>query len=342
MDKTLFIVIVICTFSFCFDFLNGFHDAANSVATVVSTRVLTPLQAVAWAAFFNFVAAFSLGTGVAGTVGHGMIKEKFVTPDVLLAALLGAILWDLATWWLGLPTSSSHAIIGGLAGSAIARAQHLQGWGASFSPIEAKGWVWTLAFIVLAPIIGMLLSGVGMTLVYWLFRKETPASSNKLFRHLQLASAASLSWAHGTNDAQKTMGVITGLLVSVKYLPSFKVPIWVILFAHLAMGLGTLAGGWRIIHTVGQRLTKLKPRTGFCAEGGAAASILIATFLKLPVSTTHVTAGAIAGVGAVQRVKAVRWGVATNIVWAWILTIPAAAFCAWLFEHAARLIRGGA
>ncbi|MBV8903053.1 MAG: inorganic phosphate transporter [Acidobacteriia bacterium] len=342
MDRTLLVVVVICTFAFSFDFLNGFHDAANSVATVVSTRVLTPLQAVAWAAFFNFVAAFSLGTGVANTIGHGMIKSEFVTPDVLLAALLGAIVWDLATWWAGLPTSSSHAIIGGLAGSAIARAQHLHGLGASFSPIEAKGWVWTLAFIVLAPLIGMLLSGTGMTLVYWLFRKETPASSDKLFRRLQLASAAALSWAHGTNDAQKTMGVITGLLVSVKYLPSFRVPLWVILFAHLAMGLGTLAGGWRIIHTVGKRLTKLKPRTGFCAEGGAAASILLATFLKLPVSTTHATAGAIAGVGAVQRVKAVRWGVASNIVWAWILTIPAAAFCAWLFEQAVRLVRGGA
>jgi PiT family inorganic phosphate transporter len=333
MNQTLVIVIVICVFAFCFDFLNGFHDAANSVATVVSTRVLTPFQAVGWAAFFNFVAAFSFGTGVANTVGHGMIKDQFVTPDVLLAALLGAILWDLGTWWLGLPTSSSHAIIGGLAGSAIARAQFLQGWGQSLTPIEAKGWVWTVAFIVLAPLVGMILSGIAMTLVYWFFRDESPRDSDKLFRRLQLFSAAALSWAHGTNDAQKTMGVITGLLVSVKYLPSFKVPIWVILFAHLAMGLGTLAGGWRIIHTVGQRLTKLKPRTGFCAEGGAAASILISTFLKLPVSTTHVTAGAIAGVGAVQRVKAVRWGVASNILWAWILTIPAAALCSWLFEQ---------
>ncbi len=339
MDQTLLIVIVICVFAFCFDFLNGFHDAANSVATVVSTRVLTPLQAVCWAAFFNFVAAFSFGTGVAKTVGHGMIKEEFVTPGVLLAALCGAIVWDLGTWWLGLPTSSSHAIVGALAGSAIAKAQSMHGLSGSFEPIEVAGWIGTIAFIFVAPMIGMCLAGLFMVIVYWVFRKETPKESDKLFRRLQLFSAAALSWAHGTNDAQKTMGVITGLLVSVKYIPSFKVPIWVILFAHAAMALGTLSGGWRIIHTIGKRLTKLKPRTGFCAEAGAAISILFATFLKLPVSTTHVTAGAIAGVGAVQRVKAVRWGVATNIVWAWVLTIPAAALLSWIFEHLFHLIR---
>ena len=340
MNETLLIVIVICVFAFCFDFLNGFHDAANSVATVVSTRVLTPAQAVCWAAFFNFIAAFSLGTGVAKTVGHGMVKDEFITPSVLLAALFGAILWDLGTWWVGLPTSSSHAIVGALAGSAIARAQILRGMGSSFAPIELKGWIGTIAFIFAAPAIGLVLSGLGMQIVYRAFGKQTPKQSDKLFRRLQLVSAAALSWAHGTNDAQKTMGVVTGLLVSVKYLPSFKVPIWVILFAHTAMGLGTLAGGWRMIHTVGRRLTKLKPRTGFCAEAGAAASILFATFLKLPVSTTHATAGAIAGVGTVQRVKAVRWGVATSIVWAWILTIPAAAVLAWMFEHGFHLIHG--
>lgn len=306
---------------------------------MVSTRVLTPVQAVCWAAFFNFLAAFSFGTGVAQTVGHGMVKDQFVTPSVLLAALFGAILWDLGTWWLGLPTSSSHAIVGGLAGSAIAKAQIASGIGGSFTPIEAKGWFSTIAFIFIAPLIGMILAGLGMQIVYRVFRKETPKESDKHFRRLQLVSAAALSWAHGTNDAQKTMGVITGLLVSVKFLPTFKVPIWVILFAHTAMGLGTLAGGWRIIHTIGKRLTKLKPLTGFCAEAGAAASILFATFLKLPVSTTHVTAGAIAGVGSVQRVKAVRWGVATNIVWAWVLTIPAAALLAWMFEFLFHLIR---
>ncbi len=334
MDQTLAIVIVICFFAFCFDFLNGFHDAANSVATVVTTQVLKPFQAVCWAAFFNFIAAFSFGTGVADTVGHGMIKPDFVTPPVLLAALFGAILWDLGTWWLGLPTSSSHALVGGLAGAAIAKAQMAHGWSGSFDPIVVKGWIGTVAFIFIAPLIGMALSALAMMAVYRIFRKETPKESDKLFRRLQLFSAAALSWTHGTNDAQKTMGVITGLLVSVKYIPAFKVPIWVILLAHSAMALGTLLGGWRIIHTIGKRLTKLKPRTGFCAETGAAASILIATLLKLPVSTTHVAAGAIAGVGAVQRVKAVRWSVAMNIVWAWVLTIPAAAVLAWLFEHA--------
>lgn len=333
MDPRLLLVVVICAVAFCFDFLNGFHDAANSVATIVSTRVLTPAQAVCWAAFFNFVAAFSLGTGVAKTVGHGMIKDDFVTPWVLLAALLGAILWDLATWWFGLPTSSSHAIVGGLAGSAIAKAQYTRGLGSSFAPIIAAGWIKTILFIVVAPVIGLLLAGAAMIIIYWLFRKTEPKQSDRLFRRLQLVSAAALSWAHGTNDAQKTMGVVTGLLVAVKYLPSFKVPIWVIFFAHAAMALGTLVGGWRIIHTVGRRLTKLKPRTGFCAEGGAAVSILFATFLKLPVSTTHVTAGAIAGVGSVQRVKAVRWGVAGNIVWAWILTIPAAALLSWAVQY---------
>ncbi|MBV9508253.1 MAG: inorganic phosphate transporter [Acidobacteriia bacterium] len=340
MNATLLLVILICALAFCFDFLNGFHDAANSVATVVSTRVLTPMQAVAWAAFFNFAAAFSFGTGVAKTVGHGMIKDQFVTPSVLLAALLGAILWDLATWWVGLPTSSSHAIVGGLAGSAIAKAQFSHGLARSFEPIEAGGWFATLAFIFIAPLIGMILSGAVMAIVYRIFQHKTPRETDKLFRRLQLFSAAALSWAHGTNDAQKTMGVITGLLVSVKYLPEFKVPIWVILYAHLAMGLGTLSGGWRIVHTVGQRLTKLKPRTGFCAEGGAAVSILFATFLKLPVSTTHATAGAIAGVGWAQRAKAVRWGVASNILWAWVLTIPFAAMLAWGCEHSLHLFAG--
>ena len=337
MDGTLALVLLICAFAFCFDYLNGFHDAANSVATIVSTRVLTPLQAVCWAAFFNFIAAFSLGTGVAKTVGSGMIKEEFITPWVLLSALLGAITWDLITWWWGLPTSSSHAIVGGLAGAAIAKAQYAKGFGSTFAPLITPGWIKTIAFMVLAPLIGMFLAAVAMVAVYWTFKNKTPKETDTLFRRLQLISAAALSWAHGTNDAQKTMGVVTGLLVSVKYLHTFQVPIWVILSAHLAMALGTLTGGWRIIHTVGHRLTRLKPRTGFCAEGGAAISILISTYLKLPVSTTHVTAGAIAGVGAIQRIKAVRWGVASNIIWAWVLTIPAAAVMSWLFQEAFHL-----
>jgi len=318
-------VAVIILIALTFDFINGFHDSANSVATVVSTRVLTPLQAVAWAAFFNFIAAFSFGTGVAATVGKGMIDLKYVTPVVILAGLIGAIVWDLLTWWLGLPTSSSHALLGGYAGAAMAKVVSL-GIAHAFDVIVWSGWTMTLIFVVAAPVIGLALAYILMMIVYWGFGSMSPARSDKYFRRLQLLSAALLSWSHGTNDAQKTMGIITGLLVSGGYLKEFKVPVWVILSAHAAIGLGTLSGGWRIIHTMGRRLTKLKPRSGFCAETAAATSILLATHLHLPVSTTHVTAGAISGVGSVQRFKAVRWGVATNILWAWILTIPAAAF----------------
>jgi len=325
MNAHLAFVSLIILIALTFDFINGFHDSANSVATVVSTRVLSPLQAVAWAAFFNFVAAFSFGTGVAATVGKGMIDLKYVTPVVILAGLIGAIVWDLLTWWFGLPTSSSHALLGGYAGAAMAKVVWL-GTAHAFDVIVWSGWILTLIFVVAAPLIGLALAYVLMIIVYRGFGGFSPARMDKYFRRLQLLSAALLSWAHGTNDAQKTMGIITGVLVSAGYLKQFAVPIWVILAAHAAIGLGTLSGGWRIIHTMGRRLTKLKPRSGFCAEAAAATSILLATHLHLPVSTTHVTAGAIAGVGSVQRFKAVRWGVATNIVWAWILTIPASAF----------------
>jgi PiT family inorganic phosphate transporter len=330
MHPPLLLVAIIILVALAFDFINGFHDAANSVATVVSTRVLSPLQAVAWAAFFNFVAAFSFGTGVASTVGKGMVNLDYVTPWVILAGLIGAIAWDVFTWWLGLPTSSSHALIGGYAGAAIANAIHLKGFNHALDGIIWHGWILTLIFIVAAPLIGLGLAYVMMIAVYWLFRHSSPARMDKYFRRLQLVSAAALSWSHGTNDAQKTMGIITGVLVSAKYLPTFRVPVWVILAAHAAIALGTLSGGWRIIHTMGKRLTRLKPRSGFCAETAAAMSILFATKLHLPVSTTHVTAGAISGVGSIQRFKAVRWGVATNIMWAWILTIPASAIVGWL------------
>jgi len=330
MQPPLVLVVVIIAVALVFDFINGFHDAANSVATVVSTRVLSPLQAVAWAAFFNFVAAFSFGTGVASTVGKGMVNLDYVTPWVILAGLIGAIVWDLFTWWLGLPTSSSHALLGGYAGAAIAHAVHTKGFSHALDCIIWHGWTLTLIFIVLAPLLGLVLAYIMMIAVYWLFRNSTPARMDKYFRRLQLVSAALLSWSHGTNDAQKTMGIITGLLVSAKYLDSFQVPIWVMVSAYAAIALGTLSGGWRIIRTMGSRLTRLKPRSGFCAETAAALSILLATKLHLPVSTTHVTAGAISGVGSIQRFKAVRWGVATNIVWAWVLTIPAAAIVGWL------------
>jgi PiT family inorganic phosphate transporter len=325
MDTTLLLVVVIILVALVFDFINGFHDAANSVATVVATRVLTPKQAVAWAAFFNFVAAFAFGTGVAKTVGNGMVDLKVVTPYVILAGLLGAIVWDLITWWFGLPTSSTHALVGGYAGAAMAKVALTKGVTYSMEAIIAQGWIDTIIFIVLAPFIGILLAYFLMLAVYWMFRNASPARMDVYFRKLQLVSAAWFSYAHGTNDAQKTMGIITGVLVTTHYLDSFAVPIWVIFAAHTAIALGTLFGGWRIIHTMGGRLTKLKPRGGFCAETAAAISILISSYLGKPVSTTHVIAGAIVGVGSIQRLKAVRWGLATNIVWAWVLTIPAAA-----------------
>jgi PiT family inorganic phosphate transporter len=326
---TLTLVVLIISIALVFDFINGFHDAANSIATVVATRVLSPLQAVGWAAFFNFVAAFTFGTAVADTVGKGFVDLSIVTPYVILAGVIGAIIWDLITWWLGLPTSSSHALIGGYAGATMARAAFVYGFGGSFRGLILGKWPSTLAFIVLSPMIGMILAYTLMILVYWLFQKSTPAKMDKYFRKLQLVSAAAFSFAHGSNDAQKTMGIIAAVLYSAKYLPTVHVPIWVIFSAHAAIGLGTLSGGWRIVRTMGGRITRLKPRGGFCAETAAALSILFPTFLGLPVSTTHAIAGSIAGVGAFHRIKAVRWGLAENIVWAWVLTIPAAAVIAW-------------
>ena len=331
----LTLVVLIIAVALVFDYLNGFHDAANSIATVVSTRVLTPFQAVCWAAFFNFVSAFTFGTGVASTMGKGFVNfslggKEFVTPWVILAGLLGAIAWDLITWWFGLPTSSSHALIGGYAGAAMAKASFQHGIAHSFDALTKGAWPLTLAFIVVAPVIGLILAYGMMIAVYWLFRHSSPSRMDLYFRKLQLVSAAAYSFAHGTNDAQKTMGIITGVLVTSGYLKTFHVPVWVILSAHAAIGLGTLSGGWRIVHTMGGRLTRLKPRSGFCAETAAAMSILFSTGLHLPVSTTHVIAGSIAGVGSINRFKAVRWGIATNIVWAWVLTIPASAAIAWV------------
>ena len=299
-----------------FDYINGFHDAANSIATVVSTRVLSPGKAVIWAAFFNFVAAFTFGTAVAKTVGSGMIDVKVVTFAVIFAGLIGAIAWDLITWYFGLPTSSSHALIGGYAGAAVVKA----GWIA----IVPSGWTKTLLFIVLSPLIGMALGLALMTAIFWLFRWTPPSRVDRWFRRLQLVSAAFFSLNHGANDAQKTMGIIAGVLFAAGYIQTFDIPFWVILAAHTAIGLGTLAGGWRIIHTMGSKITKLQPVGGFAAETAAALSILIATQTGVPVSTTHAITGAIVGVGATRRLSAVRWGVAGQIVWAWVLTIPAA------------------
>jgi PiT family inorganic phosphate transporter len=337
MDPTTLLVILIILVALGFDFVNGFHDAANSIATIVATRVLSPIQAVIWAAGFNFIAAFTVGTGVANTVGAGMIDLQYVTPYVILAGLIGAITWDLITWWFGLPSSSSHALLGGYAGAAMARVAHLKTLDRSFDVLIGGAWIKTLVFIVLAPLIGMALAYLLMMAVYWLFRKMRPDRMDGYFRKLQLVSSALLSFSHGANDAQKTAGIITGVLVSSGMLAKFAVPYWVVMISYATISLGTLSGGWRIVHTMGSRLTRLKPRSGFCAESAAALSILFATYLQLPISTTHVTAGSIAGVGAVQRLKAVRWGVATNILWAWILTIPASAAVGWFSMKALEL-----
>jgi len=299
-----------------FDYINGFHDAANSIATVVSTRVLSPGKAVIWAAFFNFVAAFVFGTAVANTVGSGMIDIKIVTFAVVFGGLTGAIVWDLITWFFGLPTSSSHALIGGYAGAAVAKA--------GFAAIILSGWTKTVIFIFLSPLIGLVAGLTLMTAILWIFRWTPPSRVDRWFRRLQLISAAFFSLNHGANDAQKTMGIIAGILFAAGYIQTFYVPFWVILLAHTAIGLGTLAGGWRIIHTMGSKITKLQPVGGFAAETGAATALMVATLTGVPVSTTHAITGAIVGVGATRRLSAVRWGVAGQIVWAWVLTIPAA------------------
>jgi PiT family inorganic phosphate transporter len=317
MPPIAFVVIAI---ALLFDYINGFHDSANSIATVVATRVLRPFQAVLWAAFFNLVAAFVLGTGVAASISKDYVDMRIVTPYVVLAGLLGAVIWNLITWWLGLPTSSSHALIGGYAGAAVAKA--------GLPGLVSGKWLTTLSFIVLSPLIGMVLSYLLMLAVHWIFRRTPPSRADKYFRHLQLLSSALFSCAHGTNDAQKTMGIITAMLISVGYQKDPHIRPWVIALASAAISLGTLSGGWRIVKTMGSRLTRLKPRSGFCAETGAALSIFFPTFLGLPVSTTHAIAGAIAGVGSVNRLKAVRWSVAGEILWAWVLTIPCAAFVA--------------
>jgi len=313
----LLTVIALIAVALAFDYINGFHDAANSIATVVSTRVLSPAQAVIWAAFFNFVAAFLFGTKVAKTIGSGMIDIHAVTFGVIFAGLMGAIIWDLITWYYGLPTSSSHALIGGYAGAAITHA--------GVGVILPAGWTKTLIYIVLAPLIGMALALLITVATLWIFRSSAPRRVDRLFRRLQLVSAAAYSLGHGTNDAQKTMGIIAGVLVTAGYMKTFNIPLWIILAAHSAIALGTLSGGWRIIHTMGSKITRLTPFGGFAAETAGAITLFIASSKGIPVSTTHTITGAIVGVGATRRLSAVRWGVAGRIVWAWILTIPMAA-----------------
>jgi len=315
MSGEVLFVASIVVVALVFDFFNGFHDAANSVATVVSTRVLTPLQAVVWAAFFNFVAAFGLGIHVANTIGKGIVDTSVVDERVILSALIGAIVWDVITWRYGLPTSSSHALIGGLVGAAIAKA----GTGV----IIGAGLEKVSAFIVISPMVGFIAAVFLALAVLQLYQRAAPSAVQGVFRRLQLLSAAAYSLGHGTNDAQKTMGIIAVLLFTTGHLGGeFHVPLWVILSAHAAIALGTLFGGWRIVRTMGLRITKLEPQDGFAAEAASAAAILFATQVGIPVSTTHTISGGIVGVGSTKRLSAVRWGVAVNIVIAWILTIP--------------------
>jgi PiT family inorganic phosphate transporter len=331
-DAGLIFVIFIILVALAFDYTNGMHDAANSIATVVSTRVLTPRQAVVWAAFFNFVAFLVFSTGVARTIGAGMIDITVVTPQVIFAALLGAIGWNLFTWWMGLPTSSSHALIGGYAGAAIVKAGP--------AVIIARGWVKTLLFIFVAPVLGMVLGVLFITVTTWIVHKGNPARINKAARRLQLLSAALYSLGHGGNDAQKTMGIIAGLIYVSSTDPNkvFHIPLWIVLSCHAAIALGTLSGGWRIVKTMGQKITKLRPIDGFCAETASAISIFFATHAGVPVSTTHVITGAISGVGAAKRMTAVRWGVTLKIDWAWIFTIPGAALTAGVAYELIRFI----
>ena len=320
MDANLLAVVALIFVALAFDYINGFHDAANSIATVVSTRVLSPGKAVIWAAFFNFVAAFTFGTAVAKTVGSGLVDLRIVTFAVIFAGLMGAIVWDLITWYYGLPTSSSHALIGGYAGAAVAKA--------GIVAILPGGWSKTLIFIVLAPMIGMTIGFLLMVVILWLFHRTSPGRVDQWFRRLQLVSAAAYSLGHGGNDAQKTMGIIAGVLFAGGYISAFRIDMWVVLAAHAAIALGTLSGGWRIIHTMGSKITKLQPVGGFAAETAGAISLFTATHLGVPVSTTHTITGAIIGVGSIRRLSAVRWGVAGRIVWAWVLTIPMSAFIA--------------
>jgi PiT family inorganic phosphate transporter len=334
MDGQLALVVFVIAVALMFDFLNGFHDAANSIATVVSTRVLSPRAAVLLAAVCNFAAAFLLETKVASTIGNDIVHQQFLDPYLVMFGLLGAILWDLITWWLGLPTSSSHALVGGFAGAAVASA----GWVA----LKPQGFLKVVPYIVIAPIVGLVLGRLMMLMMYYIFRKSSPRDVDHIFRRGQLVSASIFSFSHGMNDAQKTMGIILALLISANFYPpaaagaKTHVPLWVILSCHAAIALGTYFGGWRIVRTLGMRLTKLHPIGGFCAETGGGVTIVFLSLFGIPLSTTHTITGAIVGAGSVQRLSAVRWGIARNIVWAWILTIPCSAFFGAAFEYAVR------
>ncbi len=328
MTYIVFIVVV----ALLFDYINGFHDAANSIATVVGTRVLSPKVAVVWAAFFNFAAAFALETRVAQTIGKGIVRSDVVDPDLVLASLVGAIVWNLLTWWRGLPSSSSHALIGGFAGAAFVKA--------GVGSLVVQGLVVTSAFIVLSPLIGLVLGFANFVGAAWAFRRWRPDRVDRVFRKVQLLSAAAFSFGHGMNDAQKTMGIIFALLLSTGHLSGSHVPFWIVLMCHAAIGLGTLSGGWRIVRTMSMRITPLKPIGGSCAEFAGAVTLVGASLAGIPVSTTHTITGAIMGVGASRSLSSVRWGVARSIVVAWVLTIPASALVAGLTWKLFDLLRG--
>ena len=333
MDSQFILVCVVVAVALAFDFLNGFHDAANSIATVVSTHVLSPRAAVALAAFWNFAAAFFLETKVAATIGKDIVHPQYLDPYVVMAGLLGAIVWNILTWYWGLPSSSSHALVGGFAGSAVAYA----GW----KSLEPAGILKVVPYIVIAPIAGLVLGRMMMWLMILIFGKSSPRRVDHIFRRGQLVSASIFSFSHGMNDAQKTMGIIMALLISANLIPnadarSTHVPLWVILSCHAAIALGTYFGGWRIVKTLGMRLTKLQPVGGFCAETGGGVTIVVLSLFGIPLSTTHTITGAIVGAGSMQRLSAVRWGIARNIVWAWILTIPCSAFFGAMIEFITR------
>ena len=324
MDNTLIAIILLVALALFFDFLNGFHDAANSIATIVSTRVLSPKYAVMWAAFFNFIAFLFFGLHVAGTLGHGIVELGQLDTYVIFGALVGACVWNIITWYYGIPSSSSHALVGGLIGAALVKSGP--------SALVMSGIIKTVAFIVISPVVGMLLGLVMGVIVYNLFAKQTPAKVDHIFRKGQLISAAAYSLGHGSNDAQKTMGIIAGLLFSAGYLgPEFHIPLWVVLSCQAAIALGTMSGGWRIVKTMGNKLSKLKPVDGFCAELGASVMLFGASAMGIPISTTHTITGSIVGIGTLKGIRAVKWGVAGNIVWAWIITIPAAALVSAVF-----------
>lgn len=310
-------VVLLIMLALTFDFLNGFHDAANSVATIVSTRVLSPRYAVMWAAFFNFIAFLVFGLHVAGTIGKGIVDIKIIDSSVIFATLMGACIWNIITWYFGLPTSSSHALIGGLIGAAVVKS--------GSSSLVASGIIKTVLFLFISPTLGLVLGVSIGVVVYRLFRKSHPLKVDHLFRKGQLISAAAYSLGHGGNDAQKTMGIIAGLLVSSRLIDKFYIPLWVVLSCHATIALGTMFGGWRIVKTMGQRVAKLRPVDGFCAEFGAAITLFFSTALGVPVSTTHTITGSIMGVGSIKGLTNVKWGVAGQIVWAWILTIPLSA-----------------